>query len=132
MDVSRVLFRSRIASSSIEDTGGLFVTPPDDDPAYADRFVTACHDAGIPVTESSLAEMLEREPRLNPAITRAFAVPDASCEPWALIEGNIRSARGYGGDAWTYHEVTGFERQNGCITVVRTRDTRSGTEQSIA
>ncbi len=122
----------RIAAATIEDTGGLFVATPDDDPAYADRFVTACRDSGIPVTEISIAEMLRREPRLNPAITRAFVVPDASCEPWALIEGNIRSARAYGGDAWPYHQVTGFERQNGRITVVRTRDTRSGEEQSIA
>jgi len=122
----------RIAAASIEDTGGLFVTTPDDDPAYADRFVAACHDTGIPLTELSIAEMLEREPRLNPAITRAFAVPDASCEPWALIEGNIRSAQAYGGDAWPYHQVTAFERENSRITVVRVRDVRSGEEKSIA
>lgn len=122
----------RIAAASIEDTGGLFVTTPDDDAAYADRFATACRDAGIPVVEISVGEMLQQEPRLNPGITRAFAVPDASCEPWALIEGNIRSARAYGGDAWPYHEVTGFERENGRITVVRTRDSRSGEEQSIS
>src|SRR5947209_13886774 len=78
----------RIASASIEDTGGLFVTTPDDDPAYADRFVTACHDAGIPVTEISIAEMLEREPRVNPAITRAFAVPDESCDRKIHVHGN--------------------------------------------
>ena len=126
------LILRRIAAASIEDTGGLFVTTPDDDPGYADRFVTACRDAGIPVTEISIAEMLQREPRLNPAITRAFVVPDGSCEPWALIEANIRSARAYGGDAWPYHEVTGFERENGRITAVRVRDIRSSEEQSIA
>jgi glycerol-3-phosphate dehydrogenase len=122
----------RIAAASIEDTGGLFVTTQDDDPAYADRFVMACRDAGIPVTEISIAEMLQREPRLNPAISRAFVVPDGSCEPWALIEANIRSARAYGGDAWPYHQVTGFERESGRITAVRVRDIRSGEERCIA
>lgn len=121
----------RIASASIEDTGGLFVTTPDDDPAYADQFVSACHESGIPVTEISLRELLQREPRLNPAITRAFAVPDGSCEPWALIDGNIRAAREYGGEAWPYHQVTNFERANGRITAVHCLDTRSGEARSI-
>jgi glycerol-3-phosphate dehydrogenase len=104
--IAENIILKRIASASIEDTGGLFVTTPDDDPAYADRFVQACQDAGIPVTEISVHEMLQREPRLNPAIARAFQVPDASCEPWALIDGNLRSAREYGSEAWPYHRVT--------------------------
>ena len=32
----------RIAADGIEDTGGLFVTTPDDDPAYADQFLAGC------------------------------------------------------------------------------------------
>jgi glycerol-3-phosphate dehydrogenase len=129
--IAENIILKRIASASIEDTGGLFVTTPDDDPAYADRFVRACHETGIPVTEISVAEMLQRESRLNPAITRAFEVPDASCEPWALIDGNLRSAREYGGEAWPYQGVTGFERTNGRITAVHTVDTRTGDERSI-
>src|SRR5271154_7532515 len=46
----------RIAADCIEDTGGLFVTTPIDDPAYADRFITACRDTGIPVEEIGVAE----------------------------------------------------------------------------
>ena len=122
----------RIAAACIEDTGGLFVTTPDDNPAYADRFVAACRAAGIPVEEISVGELLRREPRLNPAITRAFAVPDGSCEPWALIEGNVRSAREYGGDAWPYFRVTGLERAGDRISVVHAADTRTGETRSIA
>ena len=122
----------RIAAACIEDTGGLFVTTPADDPAYANRFVSACRAAGIPVEEISVGEMLKREPHLNPAITRVFAVPDASCEPWALIDGNVRSAREYGGEAWPYFRVTGFGQARGRITVVHAVDTRSGEERSIA
>ena len=32
----------RIAADCIEDTGGLFVTTPDDDPAYGDDFLAGC------------------------------------------------------------------------------------------
>src|SRR5512132_1064450 len=34
----------RIAGECIEDTGGVFVTTPVDDPDYADRFVHGCRD----------------------------------------------------------------------------------------
>ena len=38
----------RLMPDCIEDTGGLFVTTPDDDPAYADRFLEGCHAASAP------------------------------------------------------------------------------------
>src|ERR1700754_447839 len=34
----------RVAADCIEDTGGLFVTTPFDDPAYADRFILRCRE----------------------------------------------------------------------------------------
>jgi glycerol-3-phosphate dehydrogenase len=37
----------RIAPSAIEDTGGLFLSTPDDDPAYADKWRAACLACGI-------------------------------------------------------------------------------------
>ena len=61
----------RIAADCIEDTGGLFVTTPIDDPDYADRFIKGCQDTGVPVEEIPVAEALRREPRLNRRITRA-------------------------------------------------------------
>jgi glycerol-3-phosphate dehydrogenase len=122
----------RIASASIEDTGGLFVSTPDDDPAYADRFIAASRDAGIPAQEIPVGEALRREPLLNPAIARVFTVPDASCEPWALIDANIRSARDHGSEAWPYHQVTGFERARvGRITAVRATSVRTGADVVI-
>jgi glycerol-3-phosphate dehydrogenase len=122
------LILRRIAGGTIEDTGGLFVTTPDDDPAYVDGFVHSCREAGIPVDEIAVGEALRREPCLNPSIERVFAVPDAACEPWALIDANVRAARAYGGDAWPYHRVTGFERANGRITAARVTNTRTGED----
>jgi glycerol-3-phosphate dehydrogenase len=94
-----------IAADCIEDTGGLFVTTPIDDPAYADRFVKGCHSAGIPVEEISVPEALRREPRLNPRISRAFAVPDASMDSWKTVWGCARSASAHGARILPYHEV---------------------------
>src|SRR3954453_5733814 len=68
----------RIVANCIEDTGGLFVTTPDDDPAYGDEFGRAWAKTGAPPEEIYAAEALRPEPRLNPGIKRAFSVPDAS------------------------------------------------------
>ena len=56
----------RIVPHAIEDTGGLFIQTPDDDPAYADKWVAACRAAGIEAEELSIAQMLREEPALNP------------------------------------------------------------------
>src|SRR5436190_24068380 len=58
----------RIAADAVEDTGGLFVTTPWDDPGYAERFAPACLAADIAVEEIEPAEALRRQPRLNPHI----------------------------------------------------------------
>src|SRR5881409_3938619 len=52
----------RIAADCIEDTGGLFVTTPFDDPAFGDRFLAGCAATGVAVTEIAVADALAREP----------------------------------------------------------------------
>src|SRR3954449_10225108 len=41
---------------AIEDTGGLFVTTPDDDPASGDTFLEGCRKAALPAEEIPVAE----------------------------------------------------------------------------
>src|SRR3954454_16053177 len=53
----------KLVPDAIEDTGGLFVTPPDDDPAYGDRFLEACRRVNLPAEEIPVAEALRMEPR---------------------------------------------------------------------
>src|SRR4051795_12429912 len=48
----------RTMADCIEDTGGLFVTTPDDDPEYGDRFLAGCRATGIPSEEISVDEAL--------------------------------------------------------------------------
>jgi glycerol-3-phosphate dehydrogenase len=123
----------RIAPATIEPTGGYFVATPDDPDDYVDRFPAACAAAGIDAEPVSLDALFRAEPLLSRQVRAAFRVPDASLEPWELVEANLSSAREHGADAWRYHEVIGFERAgDGAITAVRVRDARAGEELTIA
>ena len=82
----------RVIPDCIEDTGGLFVTTPDDDPAYGDRFLAGCRATGLPAEEIDVADALRLEPRLNPQIRRAFTVPDASIDAWKTVWSLTRGA----------------------------------------
>ena len=48
--------------------------------------------------------------RSNRHIRRAFRVPDASLEPWQLIEANLADARAHGSHALAYHELVSIGR----------------------
>lgn len=122
---------SRIAADAVEQTGGLFVTTPMDDPEYADKFHTACVAANVPVQEIAIAEALRREPRLNPKISRAFAVNDGSVDAWKLIWANVHSAKEYGAQVLTYHWVTDVLRDGDRVCGVVCRDDVHGGQVRI-
>lgn len=122
----------RIAPSCIEDTGGYFVVTPDDPDDYADEFPAACTASDVPCEEVPIAALLRGEPALNHAIRRAFRVPDASLEPWQLIQANLADARAHGSEAWAYHRVVGIERQDGHLLGVQIADVRTGSVTRLA
>ncbi|MCW5852998.1 MAG: anaerobic glycerol-3-phosphate dehydrogenase subunit A [Anaerolineae bacterium] len=121
----------RIMPQCLEDTGGFFVQTLWDDPAYADQFAAGCARAGIPCQEISLSQMLHREPRLNPAITRCFEVPDGSADSFWAAHLTVASARQYGAQALVYHEVIGLEKQGDRVVGVRARDVVKNEEVVI-
>ncbi len=123
----------RIAPATIEPTGGYFVATPDDPDDYLDRFPAACAAAGIEAEPVPLETLFHAEPLVSRQIRAAYRVPDASLEPWELIDANLASAREHGADALRYHEVIGFERApDGGVTAVRVRDERAGEELTVA
>jgi glycerol-3-phosphate dehydrogenase len=122
---------TRIAAEAVEETGGLFVTTPADDPDYADRFLAGCAAAGVPAQEIPPAVALAREPRINPGISRAFEVQDASVDVWKLLWANAASARAYGATILTYHWVTGILRDGDRVAGAIARDDRRGEEVRI-
>ena len=118
----------RIAADCIEDSGGLFVSLPEDDPGYAERFVGGCEDSDIPVAEVPVAEALKLEPRLNPAITRAFSVPDGGIDAWKLLWSSARSLQDYGGKVLTYTPVVDLVREDDRVAGAKVRDELKGEE----
>ena len=121
----------RVIPDCIEDTGGLFVTTPDDDPAYGDRFLEGCRATGLPAEEIDVADALRLEPRVNPKIRRAFTVPDASIDAWKTVWSFARGAAAHGARILTYHRVIDLHRSDGAVTGARLRNELTGEELDI-
>jgi glycerol-3-phosphate dehydrogenase len=121
----------RIASGCIEDTGGLFVCTPGDDPGFGDRFLAGCADAGIEADEIGPGEAQRREPRLNPGITRAFAVPDAAVDTWRLVGACADDVERRGGTVMRHHDVVGLIVEGDVVRGARLRDARTGSEAEV-
>lgn len=96
-----------IARHCIEDTGGLFVTLPEDDPDYHDTLLDACQQAGIFARDIGPEQAIAIEPNLNPAVKRALTVPDATIDPFRLASANVLDATERGARVLTHCEVTG-------------------------
>ena len=116
----------------IEDTGGLFVVTPDDDPEYGDRFLEGCATANLPTEEISVGEALKMEPRLNPGIKRAFTVPDGSIDAWKTVWALARGASAHGARILTYHKVVDLTVDGDAVTGARLRNELTGEELDVA
>ena len=101
----------RIARHCIEPNSGLFITLPEDDPAYQHTFITACQQAGIEAQPLTPAETLRLEPAVNPALLGAVQVPDGTVDPFRLTAANMLDAREHGATILTGCEVTGLLRE---------------------
>src|SRR3954464_7058171 len=120
-----------VPAHTVEDTGGLFVSTPDDDPAYGDRFLEGCKATHLPVAEIPVAEALRMEPGLNPRIKRAFTVPDASIDAWKTVWSFARGASAHGARILTYHRVIDLHRSGDAVTGARLRNELTGEELDI-
>lgn len=116
---------------AVEDTGGLFVVTPEDDPEFGDKFLAGANATGVWTEEISVEEALRREPRLNPGITRAFAVKDKTVDGWAMLWGAVRSARKHGGEVMTYHRVDQIIVEDGQVVAVQAHGTKTGEDVLI-
>jgi glycerol-3-phosphate dehydrogenase len=94
-----------VAPYCIEDTGGIFVSSSCDDQTYIDTFVPACRSNGVRTEEITVKEARLVEPALGD-ISQAVEVDDASIDPFALVLGNIESARQANAVAINHARVT--------------------------
>lgn len=121
----------RIAANCIEDTGGLFITLPEDEKTgygldYQQTFIKACLDAGIDARAVSPGEAIRMEPSVNPSLVGAVAVPDGSVDPFRLCSANMLDAQAHGAKVLRYTEFLDFVREGDTVKGVKVLDHISG------
>jgi glycerol-3-phosphate dehydrogenase len=121
----------KIARHCVEDTGGLFVTLPEDDPSYHGKLLESCKFAGIPAHELSIKEALALEPNLNPDILSAIRVPDGTIDPFRLASANILDSTERGGRIFTHCDVTSLIKEGSAVKGVRCHDRVKGMDFEV-
>lgn len=129
MEENRIL--RRIAPNCIEDTGGLYITLPEDDPVYQADFVKCCRASGIEAEFLDPKEAVLLDGSVNPTLTGAIKVPDASVDPFRLATANAIDAAQFGAEILTYHEVTDLIIENGRVCGIHAADIGSGERKEI-
>jgi glycerol-3-phosphate dehydrogenase len=121
----------RIASHCVEDTGGLFLTLPEDDLGFQKTFMEACTRAGIETRQLDPREALQLEPNANPALIGAVHVPDGTVDPFRLTAANVLDAKEHGARIFTHSKVLGLLRNQDRVYGVKVANTRTGEQFEI-
>jgi glycerol-3-phosphate dehydrogenase len=107
-----------LVPEAVEPVGGLFVALRSDPSDYPDRFVRGCRAAAIPVEEIDPAAVMREEPYLSRDIARAFTVPDATVNPWRLVNALAADMEAHGGTVLRRHRLLSIRIENGRIKAV--------------
>jgi glycerol-3-phosphate dehydrogenase len=121
----------RIAAPHVEDTGGLFCWLDGDPDDYPAELVAGCRRAGIEIEEVPALEARRREPLLSRQVARAFAVPDATIEPWGLVEGNVESALEHGAVVRRYTRLVAVGVEGGRVRWAELEDVHAGERERV-
>lgn len=121
----------RIARNCVEDTGGFFVTLPEDDLDYQKLFVESCLKAGISAEVVDPRQAIAMESAINKDIIGAVKVPDGAVDPFRLTTANVIDAKRHGADVMTYHKVEDLLCTAGRVHGVKVRDARTGELKDI-
>ena len=122
----------QIAPHTIEDTGGLFVATPADPVDYPDRWFSACSQLNVPAQEISLSAMLEREPLLNPRISRSFLVQDASIDSFDLAHALVKGIEEHGGVVLLRHQLASLIRHQDRLVAAKIRELSTGRSLKLS
>jgi glycerol-3-phosphate dehydrogenase len=117
----------RIVPRSIDDTGGMFVLGPDDDPSFVEPWLEGCRVAGITARELTSAQARVLEPLLGPALRRAFQVPDGVCHSMVLADCFQQAARARAAQLLAFHRVDGLLVEGGRVAGAAVTDLRAGS-----
>ncbi len=129
MAENRIL--KKIAPHCIEETGGLFISLPEDGLDFRDRFLQACQEIHIPALLLSREEALALEPQLNPALLSAVSVPDGAIDPFQLVLENVKDAEIHGAQFLLQTEVISFLMDGNRVRSLLAKDRIQGEEYQI-
>jgi len=129
--ISENMILRRIARHCVEETDGLFITLPEDDLGYQRTFVEACQRAGIRADVIDPAEARVLEPAVNPELTGAVRIPDASIDPFRLTVANLLDERLHGAETLNYHEVEGMIINQNRVEGVKLLNKRNGEHVEV-
>ncbi len=121
----------RLAPQCVEDTGGIFVAVRGDDEGYIAEFAERCGQCGIAAAAIDPKDALDMEPCLSPNTIAAFAVGDASIDPFKLSLDNLAQATALGASLLLHHKVVGVDMCAGRIDALRIMDLRHGNEVRV-
>ncbi len=128
-DENRLL--KQLAPDCIEETGGLFVAVEGDDEKFVADFQSYCDKADLPCCPMDIAEAKEAEPALSDKTIAAFAVEDASVDPFKLVLENITDAQKLGCKFLRHSKVVKFNKTGNTIESVDLLNKTTGKELSI-
>ncbi|PIP42298.1 MAG: anaerobic glycerol-3-phosphate dehydrogenase subunit A [Desulfobacterales bacterium CG23_combo_of_CG06-09_8_20_14_all_51_8] len=115
-DENRLL--KHMAPDCIEETGGLFVAVEGDNEKFIADFQGFCDSSGLFCRPMDVAEARAAEPALSDKIIAAYAVEDASVDPFKLVLENITDAQKLGCKFLRHLKVIAFHQKGGRIESV--------------
>lgn len=121
----------KLAAHCIEETGGLFVAVAGDDERYIADFPALCAQCEIPVQPLDPRDARAIEPALSEKVIAAFAVEDATVDPFKLSLDNIACAQRMNTRLFHHHQVVGFEIDAGRIRTTHLRCNLTGKILSV-
>jgi len=121
----------KLAPHCIENTGGLFVAVEGDDEKYAADFPHLCSKCNIPVRTLDIKDARELEPALSKNLIAAYAVEDATIDPFKLSLENISQAQQLGTTLLCHNKVVGFKKSGNRIQAAYLLNTKTGKETIV-
>jgi glycerol-3-phosphate dehydrogenase len=121
----------QLAPHCIENTGGLFVAVAGDNEKYIADFAQMSRRCGIGVHKVDLQDAREMEPALSDRLIAAYAVNDATIDPFRLSLENIGYAQKQGCRLLCHCRVTGFSIANQRIQRIAVHDDATGREHTL-
>lgn len=116
----------KVARHCVEDTGGLFISLPEDDLNFQKTFIESCGRAGIEAEQLTPEEALRLEPNCNPNLIGAVKIPDGTLDPFRLASSNVLDAREHGARLFNHSMVTGLIREQDTVKGIHCLNTQTG------